>query len=189
MSLTSGFASVASSASKIGRYVFGGDTNQETSEDDDTNEESTGGETVDDGTSDGGDSDDGAPKDEGPDGSFAGDASGYAANAKEGPPEGKYDDKIDVSKDLVYSTAEYDAAVRAALHVGFRTPVPVSSDSPRDHDFKHDSPVPDTRRKLDYSEQIEKLVKALTPTSTPKPKSLSRSLLPKLNYTKQISVN
>jgi hypothetical protein len=89
----------------------------------------------------------------------------------------------------VYSTANDDAAVRTALHVGFQTPVPVSSDSPRTHDFKHDSPVPDTRRKLDYSEQIENLVKALTPSSTPKTKSLSRSLLPKLNYTKQISVN
>jgi hypothetical protein len=33
------------------------------------------------------------------------------------------------------------------------------------------------------------LVKVLTPTSTPKTKSLSRSLLPKLNYSKQISVN
>ena len=193
MSLTSGFASLASSASKVGRFVFGGDTIEETSEDEDTNEVSTGGETVGDGTSDDGDSDDGAPKEEGTNGFSAGDVSGYAATAKDGPPEGKYDDKVDVSKDLVNFIDHTDDAVRTALHVGFRTPAPVSSHSPRnrthDHDFKHDSPVPDTRRKLDYAEQIEKLVKALTPISTPKTKSLSRSLLPKLNYTKQISVN
>ena len=42
MSLTSGLASLASSTSKIGRFMFGGDTIEETSEDDDKNEVSTG---------------------------------------------------------------------------------------------------------------------------------------------------
>ena len=170
--------------------MFGGGTNEETSEDEGSDAESTSGESANGGVSDGGDSVDDAPKDEGSVGSSAGNDSVYVdVTAKEGPPEGKYDVKVDVSKDLVNFSDNDDAAARTAFHVGFRTPVPVLNDSPSGHDFKHDSPVSDTRRRLDYSDQIEKLVKALTPSSTPKTKSLSRSLLPKLNYAKQISVN
>ena len=64
MSLTSGLASLATSASKIGRFVFGGGTNEETSEDEGTDAESTSGESANGGVSDGGDSVDDAPKDE-----------------------------------------------------------------------------------------------------------------------------
>ena len=141
MSLTSGLASLATSASKIGRFVFGGGTNEETSENEGSDAESTSGESANGGVSDGGDSVDDAPKDEGSVGSSAGNASGYAVTAKEGPPEGKYDVKVDVSKDLVNFSDNDDAAARTAFHVGFRTPVPVLNDSPSGHDFKHNSPV------------------------------------------------
>ena len=94
MSLKSGLASLASSTSKIGRFMFGGDTIEETSEDDDSDDVSTDCEPNDGGTTDGGDSADGAPKGEVSDGSFAGSVSGYDISTKEGSLEGKYDDKV-----------------------------------------------------------------------------------------------
>ena len=172
--------------------MFGGGTNEETSDNEGSDVESTSGESANGDVSDGGDSVNDVPKDEGLDGSLAGAALFYAANAKVGLPEGKYYDKVDVSKDLVNFTDNDDAAVRTALHVGFRTPVPVLNDSPSGHDFKHDSPLSASCRVLDFSDQtINKLAKALKPDSTfiSKAKTLSRSLLPKLNYAKQISVN
>ena len=78
MSLRSGLASLASSTSKIGRFMFGGDTIEETSEDDDSDDVSTDCEPNDGGTTDGGDSADGAPKGEVSDGSFAGSVSGHS---------------------------------------------------------------------------------------------------------------
>lgn len=159
MSLTSGLASLASSTSKIGRFMFGGDTIEETSEDDDSDDVST----------DGGDSADGATKGEVSDGSFAGSVSGYDVSTKEGSLEGKYDDKVDVNKGLLKKEGNDGATAGAAFHVGLQTPVPVTCHSPVDH---NPSPVSDTRRKLrrklDYVDQIEKLeklVKALTPSS------------------------
>ena len=79
MSLRSGFASLATSASKIGRLVFGGGTNEETSEDEGTDAVSSSGESDNGDVSDGGDSVNDVPKDEGPEGSSAGDASGYGS--------------------------------------------------------------------------------------------------------------
>ena len=130
MSLTSGLASLASSTSKIGRFMFGGDTIEETSEDDDSDDVSTDGEPNDGGTTDGGDFADGAPKGEVSDGSFAGSVSGYDISTKEGSLEGKYDDKVDVNKGLLKMKGNDGATAGAAFHVGLQTPVPVSCHSP-----------------------------------------------------------
>jgi hypothetical protein len=149
--------------------MFGGDTIEETSEDDDSDDVSTDVEPNDGGTTDGGDPADGAPKSEVSDGSLAGSVSGYHVSTEEGSPEGKYDVKVDVNKGLLKKKGDDGATTGAAFHVGLQTPVPVTCHSPVDH---NSSPVSDTRRKLrrklDYVDQIEKLeklVKALTPSS------------------------
>ena len=64
MSLRSGFASLASSASKVARFAFGRAADKESSVENDSNDVSTDGEPNDGGTTDGGDSADGAPKGE-----------------------------------------------------------------------------------------------------------------------------
>ena len=89
MSLRSGFASLASSASKVARFAFGRAADKESSVEDNSNDVSTDGEPNDGGTTDGGDSADGAPKGEVSDGSFAGSVSGYDVSTKEGSLEGK----------------------------------------------------------------------------------------------------
>ena len=154
MSLTSGLASLASSAAKVTRRAFGGATD---SSDDDNSSV---------------------------DGSVAGSSSDGNSDVED---ESLAARKIagSSSSEVVDSLAE-SVVAEDVVH----TPAPTSSTTPAE--FKYDATAdvsPVYTRKLDFSDKtITKLAKALKP-SLVKTKTQSRSLLPKLNYAKQISVS
>ena len=184
MSLTSGLASLASSAAKVTRRAFG--RAADSSDDDNSSVDGSVAGSSSDGNSDVEDESLAARKIAGSSSSEVVDSLVESVVAED---EGSLVD--DGTSETVAGKFFKDVAERSVGSVDVvHTPAPTSSTTPAE--FKYDATAdvsPVYTRKLDFSDKtITKLAIALKP-SLVKTKIQSRSLLPKLNYAKQISVS